>query len=115
MRVISKALVFLLLAAVMAAPRAAQGLRSDNPAHEPAAGCHEDGGSVPAPAPTSHSCCQAGHSPAILQQSSTLQPSLQVSAQVEFSQNAAAVAAFNLFPSFVFVSGGPPLLSPLRV
>jgi hypothetical protein len=115
MRVISRALVFLLLAAVVAAPLAAQGLRSDRPAHEPPAGCHEDSGRVPAPGPTSHSCCQAGHSPAILQQSSSLQPSLQVSAQVESSQDAAAETAFNLFPSSMIVTGGPPLLSPLRV
>jgi hypothetical protein len=115
MRIISKALVFLLLAAVVAAPLAAQGLRSNDPAHEPPAGCHEDSGSVPTPEPTSHSCCQAGHSPAILQQSSSLQPSLQGSTQVESSQDTAAAAAFSLFPSLVIVSGGPPLLSPLRV
>lgn len=104
-----------LLAAVIAAPLAAQGLLLDHAATQQPAGCHDDGGMVPVPAPASHNCCQVGHHPAILQQCSVARPSLQGLAQVESSQDAATVAAFNSFPSCVIVSGGPPVTSPLRV
>ena len=112
--------MLLLLAAVVATPLAAQGLRPDGPTHERPAGCHrstdhDDGGSVPAPGPASHSCCQGGHHPAMLQQSSSLRPSLQLSAQVVSSQDAPVVAAFHPLQSYVVVSGGPPVMSPLRV
>ena len=106
----------LLLAGVIAAPPAAHGLLLDRAAAQQLpAGCHEDGGNIPAPAPASHSCCQVGHHPAILQQSSAWRPSLQVSAQVESSQDVAVVAASNSFASLVIESGGPPVISPLRV
>jgi hypothetical protein len=110
-----KTLVFLLLVAVTAAPLAAQGFRPGGASHEQRAGCHEHDGNLPAPAPASHNCCQAGHHPAIVQQSSGSRTSLQAAAQIESSQNAAVVAVFNFFPSLVLVSGGPPLPSPLRV
>jgi hypothetical protein len=115
MQTFSRTLVWLLLATVIAAPLAAQGLLLDRAAAQPPAGCHEDGGNVPAPAPTSHNCCQVGHHPAILQQSSSSRPALQGLAQVKSSQDAAVVAAFNSFPSIVIESGGPPVMSPLRV
>jgi len=114
MPTISKSLVLVLLVGVITAPLAAQGLRLDRPSHDRPAGCHEDG-HVPAPGPTSHSCCQVGHHPAILQQISTSRSSLQVSAQVVSSQDAPVVAAFHPFQSYVVVSGGPPVMSPLRV
>jgi len=115
MQAFSKMLVLLLLAAVTAAPLAAQGFRSDLASHGRAAGCHEDDGNLPAPEPTSHTCCLGEHHPAILQQSSTSRPLLQVSAAVEYSLDAAAVAAFNLFPSFAVASVRPPVMCPLRV
>jgi hypothetical protein len=107
--------VLLLLAAVVATPLSAQGLRPDGPSHERPAGCHHDGGSVPAPGPASHSCCQGGHHPAMLQQSSSLRPSLQLSALVVSSPDAPVVAAFHPLPNLVIVSGDPPVMSPLRV
>jgi hypothetical protein len=115
MQAFSKTLVWLLLTAVFAAPLAAQGLRPEAPSHERLAGCHEETGNVPAPGPASHSCCQAGHHPAILQQSSSSRPELQVFALAEAYQDAAVVAAFNPFPHLVIVSGDPPVVSPLRV
>jgi hypothetical protein len=114
MQTLSKTLVFVLLAAVVTAPLAAQGLRPDDPSQRPA-GCHEDGGNVPTPGPASHSCCQGGHHPAILQQSCASRPALQVSALVEYSQHLAVSAALSTFLTLGIVSGDPPILSPLRV
>ena len=115
MQAFSKMLLFLLLAAVITAPLAAQGLRPDDPSHERPAGCHEDAGKVPAPGPASHRCCQGGHDLAILQQSSTLSSPLQLSAQVDFMPHSVAAAEPGDFLNLVIVSGDPPILSPLRV
>ncbi len=115
MQTMSKMLAFLLLSTLLAAPLVAQGLRPDLGSHERPAGCHEDDGNVPAPEPASHTCCLSAHHPAILQPASALRLALQVSARVDSSQNAAVAAAFDPFPHFKVVSGGPPLVSPLRV
>jgi len=115
MQALSKIMVFLLLAAVITAPLAAQGLRPDGPSHERPAGCHEDAGDVPAPRPTSHSCCQAGHDFAILQQGSTLLSPLQLSPQVDFMPHSVAAAEPGDFLNLVIVSGDPPIPLPLRV
>jgi hypothetical protein len=115
MQSFSKMLVLFLLGAVITAPLAAQGFRPDPASHERLAGCHEDDGKLPAPEPTSHACCLGVHHPAILQQNSASRPLLQVSAGVKSSLGATVVAAFDPFPSFVVASGGPPLISPLRV
>jgi hypothetical protein len=114
MQTISKTLVLLLLAAVITAPLAAQGLRTDVSLQERPAGCHEHGGNVPS-SPTSHSCCQVGHHPAILQQTSISRLSLQPSALMEYSHCAAMAAAISKLPSLVIISGDPPLAPPLRV
>jgi hypothetical protein len=115
MQVFSKMLVLLLLGAVITAPLAGQVLWPDAASYQRAAGCHEDGGNLPAPGPNSHACCVASHHPAILQQNSASRPLLQVSAGVESSLDAMVAAAFDPFPSFVVASGSPPLMSPLRV
>jgi hypothetical protein len=107
--------VLLLLAAVIAAPFAAQGLLLDAAARQLPAGCHEGGGNIPVPTPASHGCCQVGHHPAILQQTSASRPSLQISAQVESSHHAVVVVVSNSSPRLVIESGGPPVMSPLRV
>jgi hypothetical protein len=115
MQALSKTMVWLLLAAVIAAPLAAQGVRAQASSQEPPAGCHEDGGKVPEPGPASHSCCQGGHHPAILQQSSASRSLLEISAVLGSSQNAAVVAELNPLPNLPIVSGDPPVLSALRV
>src|SRR5277367_4093805 len=112
MQSLFKTLVCLLLIAVITAPLGAQGLRPDGPGHDRPTGCHEDGGNVPTPAPTSHNCCQNGHHPAILQQSSGSRPSLYISAQVESSVSAIIVAP-GLFQNFSVVFVGPSVMSPL--
>jgi hypothetical protein len=111
---ISKTLALLLLAAVITAPLAAQELRPDVSSQRQPAGCHEHGGNVPS-SPTSHSCCQGGHHPAILQQSSISRLSLQASALVEYCHHAAVAAALSKRPTIVIVSGDLPLTPPLRV
>jgi hypothetical protein len=115
MQALSKMLAFLLLSPLLAAPMVAQGLRPDLASDARPAGCHEDHGNVPAPAPASHSCCLASHHPAILQHSSTWRPSLEVSAKVESYPDVALAAALNPLPSLMVAFGGPPLMSPLRV
>jgi hypothetical protein len=115
MQAFSKSLVLLFLAAVMTAPLAAQGLGPQIPSQERPAACHEPSGNVPGPGPTSHSCCQGTHHPAILQQSSISRLSLQVLALVEYSHLPVMAAALNQLPSFAIVTADPPILSPLRV
>jgi len=117
MQAFSRMLVFLLLAAVITAPLAAQGLRSDGPPHERPAGCHEDAGNVPAPAPTSHNCCQGAHDVAILPQSfsSSLHLSFQALAQAEYALHTAEMAAFRSSSNLTIVFGDPPVPPPLRV
>ncbi len=115
MQAFSRILVFLLLAAVITAPLAAQGLRPDDRYHERPAGCHEDAGNVPVPRPASHSCCHVGHDFAILQQSSTLPLPLQLSSPVDVMPHSVAAAEPGDFLNLVIVSGDPPVPSPLRV
>jgi hypothetical protein len=110
-----KALLFLLMAAVLAALLAPQALLTSANANDPPAGCHEHGPIVPAPAPSSHQCCQNGHDSAILLASSSSAPSFYVSAPVGLPQGKVALAVLSGLPSLAIVSGDPPLLSPLRV
>ena len=113
LRASSQTLVLLLLlAAVPSAPWAAQVLRPDTISHERSAGCHEDNGDVPDPAPISHSCCQGEHHPAILQQNSTSRPLLQVSAAVEILSRCVSSGCIRRLPRFVVASGGPPVMPP---
>src|SRR5579864_7494443 len=111
----SKTLLFMLLAAVIAAPLAAQRLPPGSPSQERPAGCHQDGGNVPSPEPANHSCCQVAHHPAILQQSSSSRPSLQSSALVDYFCHAVMPSALGKLPLLAIASGDPPLTSPLRV
>jgi hypothetical protein len=115
MRIFSKAVAFVLLSAVIVAPLTAQGLVASAGTQERSAGCHEDSGKVPAPAPNSHQCCQGSHHPAILQQPSAPRPSLEVLSLVAFVQHSVAVAASCSFANRVILSGDPPATSPLRV
>jgi hypothetical protein len=115
MQALSKTMVLFLLAAVITAPLAAQELRTDASSHARPAGCHEDDGNVPAPAPASHSCCLGAHHPAILQQSSSLRASFQGSVGVDVVPHSVTVAVPSRFLNLVIVPGDPPILSPLRV
>jgi len=112
MQALFKTLVFLLLAAMITAPLAAQDLRPDVSSHQRPAGCHDDG-NIPVPGPTSHSCCHGGHDFAILPQSFCL-PS-QATASLMYSEATIVVAALNDFSNLAIVSGDPPVTSPLRL
>jgi hypothetical protein len=119
MQAFTKALAFLLLAALAAAPVAGLDFYPRAAAYQQPARCHlstdrEGGGNVPAHTPTSHSCCQGAHHPAILPQNSTAQPSLEASVQGESSPDAVTAAAFDFLPSFT-APPSLPLLSPLRL
>jgi hypothetical protein len=113
MQLFSKAVVFVLLSAVLAAPLAGQALLASAGAQERPAGCHEDSRKPPAPGPTSHQCCQGGHDSAILLP--TPGPSLEVAALVQFPQGSFALAVLSSLPNLATVSGDPPIASPLRV
>jgi len=108
-----KALVVLLVAAVLAAPLAAQESSPSASTKDQPVGCHEDGPMVPTPEPTSHQCCQSGHDTPFLL-ASTSRPSLEVSSLIQLPQGT-VVAVLHSLPNLVIVSGDPPTLSPLRV
>jgi hypothetical protein len=110
-----KALMVLLMSAVLATPLATPGLQISASSKDRPAGCHEHGPRVPAPVPISHQCCQNTHDAAMLMPSSTPGPSQEVSALIQFSQGAVVPVAFDNLPNLAIVSGDPPNLSPLRV
>jgi len=115
MQAFFKTVACLLLVAAFTAPAAALDFRPAAATHQPPpAGCHDDGGTVPTPESTSHSCCQGAHHPAILQ-SSALRTSFQRSTQVDFFPYSVATALSAGFRNAVIVSSDPPITSPLRV
>jgi hypothetical protein len=114
MQSLFKALVLLLLAAVIAAPLAAQGLTPEFSSDQRPAGCHQHTAPVPQPGPTSHSCCQGGHYPAIVQQGPTA-PSLRDSVQFVFMPDSLASRKLASSPNLMIVCSDPPIISPLRV
>lgn len=107
--------MLLLLAAVITAPLAAQELRLDVSSQERPAACHEDGPSMPAPAPVTHNCCMAAHHPAILPQSSAFRTSLCGSARIDSTPQSVTVARRRTFPNLLILPGDPPAPAPLRV
>ena len=110
-----KASVLLLLAAVIAAPLAAQGLAPEFAPDQRLAGCHQHTTPVPEPGPASHSCCQVGHHPAIVQQGSTVQSPLHYAAQLVFVPDLLAPTKSARSLNLATVRGDPPVTSPLRV
>ena len=82
MQSLFKVSVLLLLAAMLAAPLAVPVLASEFSPDQRPAGCHRHTTPLPEPGPTSHSCCQGGHYPAIVQQGSAAHAPLQPSAQL---------------------------------
>jgi len=115
MRFIFKTSLMLLLAAVIAAPLVAQNLPSDLDPDQRPAGCHQPSTPIPEPGPTSHSCCQGGHYPAIVQPGSTVRPPLQGPTKLIFMPDSVATAKLANSPHLVIACGGPPANSPLRV
>jgi hypothetical protein len=114
MQPLFKTLVFLLLAAMITAPLAAQDLRPDVSSHQRPAGCHDDG-NIPVPGPTSHSCCQSGHDVAMLPQASCLDLSSQAAVPLMHSERTIVFVVLSGFSNLAIVSGDPPVTSPLRI
>jgi hypothetical protein len=114
MQFLFKALVLPLLVAVIAAPLVALGLTPEFSLDQRLAGCHQHSAPVPQPGPASHSCCQGGHYPAIVQQGSTVRPQLRSGAQVVFLPNSLARTKLASSPNLMIVCD-PPIISPLRV
>lgn len=115
MRFLFKTSLVILLTAVITAPLAAQSLPSGvNPDQRPA-GCHQHTTPVPEPGPVSHSCCQRGHYPAIVQQGSTVRPEHRGATQLVFMPESAATAKLANSPNLVIVCSDPPIVAPLRV
>ena len=109
-----KALLVLLMAAVIAAPLGVQGLPTSAAKDRPT-GCHEDAPMLPAPAPSSHQCCQSGHDSAILLASSSSGLSLHVLTLIDLPQGAVPLAVLHTLPGLAIAYGDPPMLLPLRV
>jgi hypothetical protein len=110
-----KSLLFLLMAALLAAPLAPQGLPTSATANDGPSGCHEDAPMVPAPAPSTHQCCQSGHDSAILLASSSSGLSLHVLTLIDLPQGAVPLAVLHTLPGLAIAYGDPPMLLPLRV
>lgn len=114
MRSLIKMSVLLLLACVIAAPLVAQSLPSDLDPDQQPAGCHQSTTPVPKPGPTSHSCCQAGHNLAIVQQGSTVRTPLHRLGAADFQPDS-ILRGLTSSPNLVIVGSNPPITSPLRV
>jgi hypothetical protein len=110
-----KTLVALLVGAVLAAPLGAQDLPASSGTTDQPAGCHESAPVAPAPAPSSHQCCQSGHDSAILLAALSSGPSLHISTLIELPQGGVPLAVLHCLPGLAIAYGDPPILSPLRV
>jgi len=116
MKFFSRAVVFVLFGAMLAAPLAAQrSIATQGNSQERLAGCHEDGGRPPAPSPTGHQCCQSSHDFAIVQQRFIEQPDLRVLSQIVFAQSLEQPAPLCDFLNPAIAPGDPPSALPLRV
>ena len=108
-------MVFVLLGAMLAAPMAAQALTVERNDPERPAGCHEETGQPPTPAPTSHQCCQSSHDFAIVQQRFIEQGGLGVVSPISFAQSPEQPAPPCDFLNPAIVPGDPPSALPLRI
>ena len=114
MQSLFKVSVLLLLAAVLAAPLAVPVLASEFSPDQRPAGCHRHTTPLPEPGPTSHSCCQGGHYPAIVQQGSAARAPLQPSAQLALIPDSLPTKLASS-STLTIVCSDPPIASPLRV
>src|SRR5258708_28123691 len=85
------------------------------PGHRPA-GCHGHGQPAPSPVPTSHTCCEAGHQTAIVQETTKLRPSpTHVSLAADRPESLFASLAIQSASNLLISSDLAPLLLPLRI
>lgn len=112
MRLLAKALVVVLLAAVTMASVAAEQLVPVGAPQQRPVGCHENGSNTPGP--VSHRCCQTGHHAALLHQCLT-SPSLQAAALVEFAEPALIAEGLSSVRNLSIPPGSPPIMPSLRI
>jgi hypothetical protein len=115
MQSLFKAAVLLLLAAVTTMALVAQSLPLNRDPGQRPAGCHQHTAPVPAPGPTSHNCCEAGHSSAIVQQGSSERPPLQGATKLVFMPDSVVTTKSANSPNLLIVCSDPHANSPLRV
>jgi hypothetical protein len=85
------------------------------PGHRPA-GCHGHGQPSPPPVPVSHTCCEAGHQTAILQEATQLRPSLAYfSSLADRPESLIAPHAIKSPSNLLISSSFDPILVPLRI
>ena len=115
MRHCLRALALLLLASAAAASAPGQRLYGSGPVQAPPPGCHYPS-PKPAPEPSSHVCCQAGHNVAILQ-ASLLTPPLftPVSNVLEFNERPVAHSVLLISGNPLTLPGIPPVTIPLLI
>jgi hypothetical protein len=114
MQALCKVSVWLLLAAVTAAPLAAQGLNTDFAPNQRLGACHQHSAPVPQPGPTSHSCCQRVHYPAIVLQGSTVRPDFRVLVEFVFEPDSVSLGLATS-SNLPIIYGDPPITPRLRV
>ena len=128
MKIGSKILALLLIAALVTAPLAARSLALAVANHAPSAavderpaGCHAHGGQSlplsPLPAPVSYQCCLTGHDAAVVPASTSPQPPAQCQYAQVTLQIQSALTAYSLggLEVSLLLSGDPPGTTPLRI
>ena len=111
-----KAVGWLLLLSLTAAPMAAQ-VMSEVPApHQQPAGCHEHQDRNQAPQPTNYACCKVGHRVALVPECFTQRSSWLPDSRVIASGSRTPVSSLTENARWQLIPGGsPPTLLALRI
>ena len=115
MKFFSKVAVFILLGALLAAPLTVQASIAERNGPDPPAGCHQETGQPPTPAPTNHQCCQSSHDFAIVPQRHIEQSSLLALSQVVLAPSPELKVSAGGLVRLAIAPGDPATAPPLRV
>ena len=115
MKFFIKAVVLVLLGAVLAAPLAAQASIAERNGPERPASCHQETGQPSVPTPTSHQCCQSSHDFALVPQRCVGQACLEAVSQVMLAPSPELKGSARDFVHLAIAPGDPPTAPPLRV
>ena len=111
----SNLVAFVMMVAVAASSLAVPHLGMAAGFNERPAGCHGHGGKIPGSAPTSHQCCQAGHSAAIVQPSHSVGVLPLASLTYLFDDSSRPAPASDLAKDSTTSAASPPGARPLRI